>query len=250
MSKSKLLGTYVAPTSKVNILEKIKKNTFSRAEYIHIVSLNPEICMLAQHDEEFRKVIETAQIQIVDGVGVRAAGYVLGISMPERVSGVDLMATLMDLAGRKRLTVVLIGGSKKIAEKLADCYQRQFPDGHFFGLEGFSDVRNPTKKETEAVFSIVRDRRPHFVFAAFGSPEQEKWLWRNRALLEGCVCMGVGGGFDFLSGAVPRAPAALRTVGLEWLYRLLRQPWRWRRQLRLFQFIGAVMRQYIVQPHS
>lgn len=250
MSTPNLLGICIAPVSKDTILEKIKKNIDSNAEFMHIVSLNPEICMLAQQDKEFRNIVETAQIQIVDGVGVRAAGYLLGIPMSERMSGVDLMDTLMNLAGRKRLTVVLIGGSKKIADNLANCYQRQFPEAHFFGFEGFSDVRKPTEKETEAVFSIVRARRPHFVFAAFGSPEQEKWLWRNRAELDGIVCMGVGGGFDFLSGSVPRAPTLVRSVGLEWLYRLIRQPWRWRRQVRLLSFILAVMRQYIVQPHS
>ncbi|MGB3020405.1 MAG: WecB/TagA/CpsF family glycosyltransferase, partial [Microgenomates group bacterium] len=83
----------------------------------------------------------------------------------------------------------------------------------------------------------------HLIFVAFGSPYQEKWIYENRASLQGITCIGVGGAFDFLSGRVARAPKLIQSIGLEWLYRLMRQPWRWRRQLQLPVFIYLVLKQ-------
>jgi len=81
------------------------------------------------------------------------------------------------------------------------------------------------------------------IFVAFGSPAQELWLYKHRGKFKGIVCMGVGQGFDVLSGQVKRAPLLLRKIGLEWLYRLITQPWRWRRQLRLVKFLWLVFKE-------
>ncbi len=245
MKHKNILDIPVSTKSKVDILEDIKKYLLSPKGFFHVVSLNPENIISAQNDNEFKLVITTAQITIVDGVGVVLAGRLLSIPLGERVTGVDLMEELINVADRMRLTVMLIGADENLADELAKCYQSVYGQVTFIGLQGIKNIKNPTSDEERKIFSIVTARRPHILFVAFGSPEQEKWIYRNRASLQGVVCMGVGGAFDYLSGKITRPPKILRTIGLEWLWRLLRQPWRWRRQLRLIQFIWLVLKQWL-----
>ncbi len=243
--KKNLLGLEPHTYPRKVILEKIKKYTIDRSKFRHIVSINPEIMVLYQRDLTFRKVVNTAQIQIVDGFGTVLAGKILNLGLAPRLTGVDLAQELLEWAGEGRLTVMLIGGRGNLAEDLANCYNRLFPRAKYVGVEGIKNIVRPTKNEEKKIFSIVSDIKPHILLVAFGSPYQELWLWENRHKLKGIVCMGVGGAFDYLSGRVNRAPVFIRKIGLEWLYRLSRQPWRWRRQLRLIEFIYLVTKQRI-----
>lgn len=243
MSKNKLLRLTITPQSKSVILEQIKKYISSRTQFYHVVSLNPENMVIAQKNIVFKKIIETAQIKIVDGVGIVLAAQILSIPIGERLAGVDLMEKLIVLANKSSLTVLLIGGRPNLALRLAECYQEQFPEATFIGVEGFRNIKKPTKKEEEKIISIVRQYKPHLIFAAFGSPEQELWLDRHKKQFKGIVCMGMGQGFDVAAGLVHRAPLWIQKIGFEWLYRLVTQPWRWRRQLRLIQFIWLVIRE-------
>jgi len=240
MDQKKLLGLSLKSLSKNDILEEIKKFLTNPGDFFHIVSLNPENLVIAGQNHEFKKVLETAQIQIMDGIGIVLAARLLGVSPVNRTSGVDLMLDLLKLANERRLRVMLIGGRPKIADRVVDCQQKKFSQVKFFSLEGIKDIKNPQKKEEEKIFTIVSRFKPHFVFVAFGSPAQELWLDKNREKFKGVVGMGVGGAFDYLAGVVPRAPLLLRRLGLEWLFRLLIQPWRWRRQLRLLKFLWLI----------
>jgi N-acetylglucosaminyldiphosphoundecaprenol N-acetyl-beta-D-mannosaminyltransferase len=239
---AKTLFDIPLPTDdKKTILEKIKKNIDHPALFFHIVSLNPEIIELTKQQKKFKEIVKSAQMHIVDGTGIVLAANLLHIPVAPRLSGVDLLRELLDLAGHMRLRVVLIGGKSKVANVVAECYQQKYPEAQFIGLEGIHSIQNPQKKENEAIFSIVAATRPHFVFVSFGSPWQELWIEQHQTELKYAVCMGVGGSFDFISGNVARAPAVFRAIGLEWLFRLLRQPWRWKRQLRLLQFIRDIL---------
>ncbi|MFN4212841.1 MAG: WecB/TagA/CpsF family glycosyltransferase [Microgenomates group bacterium] len=240
MKSNKILDITIPSDNRKNILYKIKKYIHRPTGFFHIVSLNPENLVVACENKEFKKVIETAQIKLIDGVGVVLAARLLGVKVGERVAGVELMEELIRFASKMRLRVLLIGARGNLAERLANCYQRKYPEAKFFGLEGIEDIKNPQKTEEEKIFSIVADFKPHLVFVAFGSPDQELWLAHHHKQFSGAVCMGVGGAFDFLAGKVPRAPSILRRLGLEWLFRLLIQPWRWRRQLRLVKFCWLI----------
>lgn len=240
MQKIELLGIPVSNVSRKDILEHIKKNSESSDTMFHIVSLNPENAVIASQNKEFKRVFTTAQIVIPDGVGVVAAVQMIkGIKM-DQITGVDLMEDLIKLADRMSSTVLLIGGQAKLANTLAECYSRTYARANFIGLEGVKDIQNPQENEEKQIFDIVADRRPRFVFAAFGSPAQELWFWQNRKRFRGCICMGVGGAFDYQIGLVPRAPRFVRRLGFEWLYRLIRQPWRLKRQRRLLTFLRLV----------
>ncbi|MBI2049345.1 WecB/TagA/CpsF family glycosyltransferase [Candidatus Roizmanbacteria bacterium] len=239
----KILKIELKDASKKYTLEKIEKFTFDPKGFFHIVSLNPENFVIAQRNSNFRKALQDAQIQLIDGFGVVLAGMLLGLKVGERMTGTDLMEKLMDLAIRKRLTVVLIGGGPKLAEYIANCYNQKAGESLFFGLEGIKNIKNPKKEEVEEIMAIIRDRRPYFLFVSFGSPAQELWIWKNRHKLKGIACMGVGGAFDFLAGRVRRAPKFVRSLGLEWTWRLIRQPWRLKRQLRIPYFLWLVLKQ-------
>jgi len=229
--------------SQNNILEKIKNFLKKRRGIFHVVSLNPEILVIADKDKGFKEILKKAQIKIVDGIGVVLATRLLSGKKPRRITGVDLFQNLLSWAGKKSLKILLIGGKGNLADSIAECYQRRFKKATFVGIEGFKDIRNIFPEEESKIFSIVADLKPHFVFVAFGSPFQEKWIWKNREKFEGVVVMGVGGAFDYLGGRVPRPPKFLRRLGLEWLWRLILQPWRAKRQVRLLKFVFLVFRE-------
>lgn len=236
MGGDKILKITIPKETKEDILYKIKKYIEKPTGFFHIVSLNPENLVVAGENKEFKKVLVTAQIKLIDGIGIVLASRLLGIKIGERVTGVEFMEDLVRLATERRLRVLLIGGRGNLADSLARCYQKKYREAKFKGIEGIRNIKNPLRSEEKKIFTIVSDFKPHLIFVAFGSPWQELWIKRHRNQFQNCIVMGVGGAFDFLAGEVPRAPIIIRRLGFEWLFRLVVQPWRWRRQLRLVWF--------------
>jgi len=159
----------------------------------------------------------------------------------KRLSGVGLMVALCKLATRKGWRVMLLGGKDGVAEKAAKqltINNQQLTITSFLGTQ---DISKETKEERKRVINKINDFRPHLLFVAYGAPYQELWIAKNLPLLRARVAMGVGGAFDYLAGKVPRAPKWIRNMGLEWLYRLIREPWRLKRQLALVKFIWLVL---------
>ncbi|MCX7956207.1 MAG: WecB/TagA/CpsF family glycosyltransferase, partial [Patescibacteria group bacterium] len=208
--KNKIFDIEIVPLSKKLILEKILKFIEKPKGFFHIVSLNPENLVIAQENYYFKRVLCQAPLKIVDGVGIVIASKILGFEAGERIAGVDLMKEIMDLAFKIRLRVMLIGGKPELANSIAVCYQKKYPEAKFLGIEGIKDIKNKNKtdilKEEKEIFKIVVDFKPQVVFVAFGSPDQELWIERHRNKFNDCVVMGVGGAFDFLSGKIIRAP--------------------------------------------
>lgn len=250
MNNSQLfLGIPILPQNEQFILEKIQTCVSSKYTFCHIVSLNPEIVVIAQKDAEFMNILSESDIQICDGIGIALGGSILGFQVGKRIAGADLMEIILKNQMTSGLHVLLLGGESDIAEKLALCYSKKYPKLTFKGLQGIKDISQPTADEERRIFSIVADYKPQIVFVAFGSPWQEKWIWRHKKKFKGSVCMGVGGGFDFAVGSVQRAPVFVRLIGLEWLFRLILQPWRIKRQTRLFEFMWLVFLQKIGRYH-
>jgi N-acetylglucosaminyldiphosphoundecaprenol N-acetyl-beta-D-mannosaminyltransferase len=250
MTSNQLLEITVPTQSRSIILEEIKKYIRQSTDFCHVVSLNPENLIIAQKDRLFKKVIQTAQIKIIDGIGIVLAARMLGIPIGERISGVEVMKNLITCAGKGSLTVLLVGGRGDLALKLSKCYQEKFPEAKFIGSEGFKNIRKPTKREEEKILSIVRSIKPNLIFAAYGSPWQELWIERHKRKFKGIVVMGVGQGFDVEGGVARRAPVWVQRLGFEWLFRLVTQPWRWRRQLKLIEFMWLVMKQKFSSNHE
>ena len=203
-----------------------------------VVTLNPEFLVQAWEHEAFRRVLNGAHLAVADGVGVTLAARWLGHRPAGRVSGVDLVRRAAALGAARGFRLFLLGGGPGIAEQAAEVLRRENPGLAIAGTHGGS----PRVEEEEEIAERVRGGKPHFLFVAFGAPDQDLWIARNLKRLDVPVCVGIGGAFDYISGAVPRAPAWMRRWGLEWLFRLMRQPWRWRRMMRLPRFVWLVLR--------
>ena len=242
----KLLQKLVTKDSKKDVLEKIKENIAHPQDFFHIVSLNPEIIMTSLEDSTFEHVLESADVRIIDGTGITYGCRALGVLAGERYQGVDLFSDILKYASDHRYRVLLIGGRPKVAERVKECQIREGSKAQITAIQGIADIKNPKQEELEEIFSIVADVRPHLTFLAFGSPYQEKFIHAHKERFKHITLMGVGGSFDFVAGIVPRAPGIIRSIGLEWLFRLVIQPWRIRRQARIVKYTWLVLKDMLV----
>ncbi len=242
MTEVKLLDFTLKFVDYSDILELIKKNTSATGKFTQIISINSENLVLMKQNAAFKKLVLSSQTLIPDGAGIVWAAKLLDGKSLKRLPGVELMDRLIKAASGYRLRCLLIGGSLGLAEATAKCYKDRFPHLEIKGLLGIVNLKQPKPEEITAIKHIVSLFKPHLVFIAFGSPQQELWLEQNRHLFPHSLAVGVGGGFAMLSGRLPRAPQLWQQMGLEWLYRLFRQPWRWKRQLKLIKFVFLVLK--------
>jgi N-acetylglucosaminyldiphosphoundecaprenol N-acetyl-beta-D-mannosaminyltransferase len=200
----------------------------------YICTPNPEILWLAQRDQALRQALNGAYMTLADGVGVVWAAKYLGHPVPERVAGYDfMMALLAKMSGR----VFLLGGQPGVAQEAAQAIRRQFSAVEIVGThDGYFSQSEPVLAEIQAA-------QPQLVLVCLGAPKQEKWMAEFAPALPGCLLAGLGGCLDVLAGRVQRAPDWWIRHKLEWLYRLIRQPQRIKRQLRLPRFVLAVAKQ-------
>ncbi len=202
-----------------------------------VVTANPEFLVEARHNPAFRRVLQQADLVIVDGVGIAMAARLYRRPLRARLPGVDLMARLVAESARRGWRPFFLGAAPGIAEQAARALQARWPALQVAGCY----AGQPTPDETPDLIARVRRAEPDLLFVAYGHPKQDLWIARHKEALGVPVMMGVGGAFDYLAGVVPRAPLWMRRWGLEWLYRLYRQPWRWRRMLALPHFTVLVV---------
>lgn len=214
----------------------------SSAQPHQFVTLNPEMVVAAHDDASFRQILSDSHLNVADGVGLMHAARWLGRPLRERVTGSDgiyrLAAHCADRGYRPFLLGAAPGVAQRAAEVLIDMYPRLEVAGTYAG--------SPTIEDEADVIARVRAAEPDLLLVAYGVPVEEKWIARNRERLGVPVMIGVGGTFDFVAGVAKRAPRWMRRGGLEWLYRLVREPWRWRRQLALPRFGALVLRQRLL----
>lgn len=225
MEKIFVLGIGVSNVTTYEALEFIVKGLEEKAKKLVVFTPNPEIIMFAQKGKRFKMILNSADLALPDGVGVMWAAKMLGKQLAERITGVDFMEMLCEKAAKRGFTIGLIGGGPKIAERAAECLRLRYP-----GLK----IVFVSQEWSEDRFNI------DILFVAFGFPKQERWIHDHLYSIPVRVAMAVGGSFDYLSGRVPRAPQIVRDIGLEWLFRLITQPWRLRRQLALLSFIYSI----------
>ncbi len=202
-----------------------------------VVTLGTEMVVYAQRDPAFRAVINSSALSLCDTVGILTVARRSGAPLRERVTGVELMERLCQRAAVEGLPVYLFGGAEGVAADAAAILEVSFPGLTIAGTRnGFY-----TSEEEPAIVETIRNSGTRILFVGLGSPRQEMWLARN-VRASGCGAgIGVGGSFDVISGRVKRAPMIWRQLGIEWLYRLIRDPRRLRRQLALPYFIWLVM---------
>jgi len=209
-------------------------------------TVNPEFIMAAQGDPGFARILNSSSLNLPDGQGLIWAARLMGTPLQQRVTGVDTLIMLAQMAARKGYRMYLLGAAEGVADVAARHLHDRFPGLEIVGTYAGS----PALQEDEAIVSRISKTRPHLLFVAYGAPHQEKWIARNLPRLGVPVAMGVGGALDFISGHSKRAPSWLRKLGLEWLHRLVHQPWRWRRMMALPRFAWLVLRKRLGSPFA
>ncbi|KXH84023.1 N-acetylmannosaminyltransferase [Sporosarcina sp. HYO08] len=233
--KETYLGVHVSPLTYEGIVTEVKAR-MKRDEQSTIIAVNPEKVMTAQKDPQVKDLINTSTFQIADGVGILLASKLQKGNITSRVTGVDMMARLLKFAAEENEPIYLYGAKKEVIELAAENIQRDNPGITIAGMtDGY-------EQDEEALVQRINDSGARIIFVALGSPKQELWIRRNMPRLKNVlVFQGVGGSFDVFSGTVKRAPALFRKTGTEWLYRLLSDPRRLKRQLNLPRFLIAIL---------
>jgi N-acetylglucosaminyldiphosphoundecaprenol N-acetyl-beta-D-mannosaminyltransferase len=218
------------------VLDRIGRWIDARSLH-QIATVNVEFIMAARRDAHFRQVLCQASLCVPDSFGVLWAARRLERPLRQRVAGVDLVGRIAERAAQRGWRVFLLGAQPGVAAKaatiLADRYRGLKIAGCYAG--------SPRREEEETIVSMVRSARPDVLFVAYGAPRQDLWIARNQHKLKVPVALGVGGAFDFIAGLTQRAPVWLQRLGLEWLHRLVREPWRLRRQLVIPHFMWLVL---------
>jgi N-acetylglucosaminyldiphosphoundecaprenol N-acetyl-beta-D-mannosaminyltransferase len=203
-----------------------------------VATVNPEIVMRARSDRRFGETLESAALCVADGIGVVWAMRRQGCPQYERVSGSDLVPRLAAVCATRGWRPFLLGSRPGVAEGAARRLEADHPGLEVAGAYSGS----PRPEDDDEAMCRIAAARPDVLLVAYGAPHQELWIARNRNRLEVPVAIGVGGTLDFLSGRVRRAPAWMRRVHLEWLWRLALQPARARRMAVLPFYAWAVLR--------
>lgn len=239
LKSKKILGISVTIETKEDILEYIGKYLEKLSEKpMVIVTPNPEQIVEAKRDPHFAKILNQADVTLPDGIGL---AFVI---KQERVPGVEFMEDLVKLAAGRGYPIGLIGGRGNIAVEALECLQAKYP-----GLKGWAI--EPEEKTIGEIGRKITNTKTRIIFVGLGAPKQEYFIEAISHQLsairrsedgrlktdDSCIMMSVGGSFDIISGRTPRAPHAIQAVHLEWLWRLFREPWRFRRQLALFKFL-------------
>ncbi len=209
-----------------------------------VVTANPEYIMAAHHDPEMMNIIQGADMVTPDGVGLTIAGKLLGTPLPGRVTGVELSTALAQRSAESGLRLFLLGAAPGVAEEAAENLQKRFPGVNIVGC--FAGKAGPEGDEES--LKLIRSARPDVVLVAYGMGKQDRWSMRNLDRCGAAVSIGVGGTFDYISGRVPQAPLLVRKAGMEWAFRLMMQPWRWRRDIAMLQFGSRAVWMSLTKP--
>lgn len=194
-----------------------------------IFAPNVEFIMYAQKDKEFFDILKQSSLSTPDSIGVIIGAKLQGKTFPERIPGQSYFRKVIELSNEKGYSIYLLGGEPGIAEKTKENLEKIFPNVNIVGVHhGYFD-----ENEEKEVISEINELKPNVLFVALGAPKQEKWIYKHRNELKVDVATGQGGTYDYEAGKIKRAPVWIQKMGMEWFWRLCREPKRIKRQLVL-----------------
>lgn len=225
------------PFSKLNLTETEQYLTtrIEDKQATQVVTANPEIVMFADASTEYKQVVLDADIVVPDGIGIIYASRLRKDPISERVAGYDLLHRVMYQANQRKWKVFLLGANDEVNRLAYERLLQDYPNADLVGRHHGYFQDNTV--EEQQIVEQINQLKPDIIFVALGFPRQELWINRYKDTLQTSLMMGVGGSFDVLSGKVKRAPVLWQKLGLEWLYRLISTPSRWRRMLVLPRFM-------------
>jgi len=204
----------------------------------YVVTPNPEIVWLCRENPDFAKLVSEARLVLADGVGITMGAKILGHPLKGRVPGIDFASALFAEMASRSQSVFLYGAKPGVAVRAGKRLEDQYPGLRVLGVaDGYGDP------ETAAL--AVREMQPDLLLVCLGAPRQEQWMAKYQGTLGVGLMAGLGGAMDVFAGEVERAPKGWQRLGLEWLYRLLKDPRRAKRMIKLPLFLFAVIGQRI-----
>ena len=235
-------GVRISPVSMLEAMGKIEGFIQSKTPH-HVVTSDANAILRAQEDEEYAGILRRAALITPDGFGVVWGARLLNLPVYERVTGVDMVTGICERAARKGYSIYILGSEPGIASTAAEKLCESYPGLKVAGTQhGF--WKNEGISEEEIV-QRIRDAKPDVLFVAFGIPAQEKFIARHFEALNVPVSLGVGGSFDVYSEKLRRAPEAVQRSGMEWLYRVWQEPWRWKRMGYVPRFMAFALRTWL-----
>lgn len=202
-----------------------------------LITANSLLLLESQHSSELRRACTEAEMVSSDSIGISLAAFYLGRPVPHRQPGIDLAKDLCGLAEIESFPVYLLGGRPGVAGKAATALQKEFPNLMVVGMrDGFFRY-----EDEPAILEDIGRSNARLILVALGMPKQEIWIAENRHRLSPGLYVGVGGSFDVWANVVKRAPILFRKFGLEWLFRLAQEPFRWKRIAQLPTFVFRVL---------
>ena len=203
-----------------------------------VATVNAEFIGAAQTNKAYRQAINKAALALPDGSGDTILARLHGTPLRERIPGVDLAERLTREASGRGWRIFLLGADPGVAAKAATIWAKRYPQLQIAGINDGSSA----PEAAPAIVKQIHDSKAEIVFVAFSFPRQEFWITENLAASGASVGIGLGGTFDYIAGLRPRAPNLWRRLGLEWLYRFLTQPWRYKRMLAVPYLVWLVLR--------
>ena len=196
---------------------------------------NAEIVQACVEDESLYPIINSAEVVIPDGIGVIKAARICKTPLKEKVAGVTVGERLIERVSKMPTHgIYFLGGKPGVAEIAAERMREKYPGVRIVGCHDGYFQKNGA--ENDAVITAINDSGADIVYVFLGAPTQEKWIYENRGRLRATMFLGLGGSVDIYAGCAKRAPKIFIRLGLEWFYRLCREPWRVRRMMKLPKF--------------
>jgi N-acetylglucosaminyldiphosphoundecaprenol N-acetyl-beta-D-mannosaminyltransferase len=233
-----ILGTRVDDVSWDEALAHI--DAFIRSREPHqVMTPNPEFVMHAQRDENYRRLLQQVDLAPADGIGLKWAAALLGDHIRELVPGSELVYRMAERGAARGERWFLLGAAEGVAAAAGAVLERRYPGLIIAGTYSGS----PAPEQDDEICRRIEAVKPvDVLLVAYGAPNQDHWSARNQPRLRIPVSIGVGGTFNFIAGRSRRPPELVRRLHLIWLFRLITEPWRWRRQLSLLHFVALVLR--------
>ena len=198
------------------------REALSEKRNLHVITINPEMIMNAQKNKSFFDIVNNSDMNIIDSVGVKIALKFQGINQ-NQIRGVDFARLLIREAARNNLKVAFIGAKEEVIKKTCENFLKKYPSLNIV----YS--RNGYFNNDDEIIEEIKQKAPDIVLVGLGSPRQEEFIVKLKKELQGATMVGVGGAFDVFSGIVKESPKIYQKLGLEWLYRTILQPERFKR---------------------
>lgn len=204
--------------------EEILKNTLKKNKKMFIITANPEAFMIGEKDSTLNDVLLDSDTMIVpDGIGIVKAANMLGYPVKERITGIEISWSLLKEGNAQKKSIAILGASKDVKDKMVEKLKTDYPDLKIAcAFDGYG-------KNKDQQFQEIQKKKPDIILVALGIPAQEKLIAKHLDGFDKGIFVGVGGSFDVISGTKKRAPKIFQKMGMEWFYRLMKEPKRIKR---------------------